>query len=263
MNDALYIAAAGMRAHQAEVDAISHNVANISTPGFKRERVDYAAVSSAIVATSEADSADVVAAAVAPEASRGAGTVASTRISMLAGELRNTGEPLDVAIDGTGFLEVVRADGSPAYTRAGSLKLDANGQLTLADGTPLASRVDVSPDTKQIFIDTDGRVRAVVGDSSAPAEIGRFDIVSFANPEGLESIGNNLYAPTAESGQAQVGSPGENGLGVLRQGYVESSNVQLTDELVSLMVAQRGFEMSSRVAQAADQMLAITNSLYR
>jgi flagellar basal-body rod protein FlgG len=170
---------------------------------------------------------------------------------------------LNVAIDGAGFLEVARADGTPAYTRAGALKISADSELTLADGTPLASRIQIPPDATNLRIDADGRVFATVAGEVEPVELGRIELVSFSNPTGLRAVGANLFVASAESGEARAGAPTEEGFGSIRQGYLETSNVQLIEELVSMMVAQRAFEMSSHIVQAADQMMSITNGLYR
>jgi flagellar basal-body rod protein FlgG len=260
MFDALYIGATGMRASQAQVDTIAHNVANLNTAGFRRNVVSFAEVSAAVTATGTDPILEAVRANLA---ARGAGTLASIVLSTGGGELKQTGQTLDVAIEGAGFLEVVRADGSPAYTRAGALRLSAEGMLTLADGTVLANRLEFPPDTQEITIGADGLVTATVGGETAPIEIGRLELVTFANPAGLQAAGANLFVATPESGAARAGAPAQEGRGALRQGFLEGSNVQLVEELVSMMVAQRAFELNGRVIQAADQMMAITNSLYR
>jgi len=260
MLDTLYIGATGMRAQQTQIDTIANNVANVNTVGFRRSSVSFAEVTAAQNTLTPNPLAEAVAAALPP---RGAGTYARVALSAASGELKATGEPLDLAIDGAGFLEVLRADGSPAYTRAGTLRINDDGALALADGSPLASRIDLPPDATEIEIAADGRVLAHVDGVAEPVEVGSLELVAFANPGGLESVGNNLYTATGDSGEARSGAPGENGLGSFRQGYVESSNVQLIDELVTLMLAQRAFEMNGKLVQAADQMLAIANSLYR
>jgi flagellar basal-body rod protein FlgG len=260
MYDALYIAATGMRASQTQVDTIAHNVANVNTAGFRRNVVSFSEVSASVTPTGT----DPILEAVRSNlASRGAGALASTALSTAGGELKQTGEKLDVAIDGAGFFEVVRADGSLAYTRAGSLRLNGEGLLTLADGTPLAARMQFPPDTKEIQVSSDGKVLANVGGDVAPIEIGQLDLVTFTNTAGLKAIGANLFVATPESGEARAGAPGEEGRGSLRQGFLEGSNVQLVEELVAMMLAQRAFELNGRVIQAADQMMQITNALYK
>lgn len=260
MFDALYIGATGMRAQQTQVDTIANNVANLNTVGFRRSIVSFEAATAAVMPTG----ADPILEAVrASLETRGAGALAHTTLSTVGGELKQTNQPLDIAIDGAGFLEVVRADGTPAYTRAGSLKINSDGQLAISDGTPLAGRFTFPTDTKSVQIDSAGNVTATVDGQAQPVPVGRIELVSFTNPAGLQAIGGNLYLPTADSGEARTGAPSEQGLGSIKQGFVESSNVQLIEELTSMMLAQRGFELNGRVVQAADQMMAITNSLYR
>lgn len=260
MFDALYIGATGMRAQQTQIDAIAHNVANVNTVGFRRSSVSFAEMSGPRDALSPSPLAEAVAQALGP---RGAGAYARVALSAHVGELKQTGSAFDVAIDGSGFIEVLRADGVPAYTRAGTLRVNDDGALALADGSPLAVRVDVPPDATDVEITAEGRVLIRVDGLAEQIEAGQLELVSFVNPAGLEAVGENLYRATADSGEARSGAPGENGAGLLRQGFLESSNVQMIDELVTLMLAQRAFEMNGRVVQAADQMLAITNGLYR
>jgi flagellar basal-body rod protein FlgG len=257
MFDALYVGAAGMRGHQLQIDSIAHNLANLNTVGFRRGIATFSEVSAALSTTAVngvfADNAD---------AFRGAGISASVTLSSHAGELRQTGEPLDVAIDGLGFIEVIRADGTPAYARAGRLRINDNGELATLDGSPLAAGIQVPSDARNIKITEDGRVQATT-DSDESVELGQIELVTFPNATALRPLGANLYAADAATGDPQAATPGQSGMGVLRQGYIESSNVQMADELVTMMLAQRAFELNSRVVQAADQLMSITNSLYR
>ena len=257
MTDALYVGATGMRAHQTQVDTIANNIANVNTNGFRRETVNFSSVMAAL----QSSATDPLGSSVrASLATRGAGAIASLQLSTNGGELKQTQQPLDVAIDGRGFFEVTLPDGTPAYTRAGALSLDADGLLAGA-GLPLSGRIAVPADAGDLRITPDGRVLANLPDRE-DVELGTIELAGFANPAGLESIGDNLFRATATSGEMQLGAPGAAGNGVLRQGFLESSNVQLVDELVALMIAQRGFEMNSKIVQAADQMLGITNALY-
>jgi flagellar basal-body rod protein FlgG len=260
MFDALYVGATGMRGQQLQIDTIAHNLANLNTVGFRRNVTTFAEVTAALSANRNLDITRV---GFSNVASRGAGVMSTVTASSLAGELKATNDPLDVAIDGPGFFEVIRADGTPAYTRAGTFRVDADGALTTTDGSLLASRIDVPADARQVIVQADGRVMAIVGDSEEPLELGHIDLVTFSNPAALQAAGNNLHIAPPAAGEPRPSTPGENGVGLLRQGFIESSNVQLTDELVALMLAQRGFELNARVVQAADQMLSITNSLYR
>ena len=258
MVDALYVAATGMRAHQAEVDVISNNVANVTTVGFRRESVSFSALTAAMAAGSVDPAFEATRPATAQP---GSGTVGEVVRSSAAGELKPTGEPLNVAIDGAGFIEVLREDGSSAYTRAGMLGVNADGLLATAAGRPLATQIAVPTDAVAITIGTDGRVMAQLSTDKVPTELGKIELTSFANSAALTPLGDSLFGATPEAGEPSRGQAGENGLGAVRQGFLESSNVNMSDEMVSLMIAQRAFEMNSRVFQVADQMLSLTNSL--
>lgn len=260
MFDALYVAASGMRGEQQQIDTIAHNLANLNTVGFRRGVVSFSEVSAALAANSVSELSQ--AQSPAPVA-LGAGVSSSVSLSSVAGELKQTGESLDVAIDGLGFIEVIRGDGTPAYTRAGKLRINDEGLLATQDGSPLAARIEIPSDARQIKILADGRVTVLAGDGQEAIEAGQIELVAFQNPAALTAAGANLYVAPASAGEPQIAAPGELGMGSLRQGFVESSNVQLADELVTMMLAQRAFELNSRVVQAADQMLSITNSLYR
>jgi flagellar basal-body rod protein FlgG len=257
--DALYVGATGMQAHQAQIDTIAHNVANLNTIGFRRGIVTFSEVSAALSA-SGMDPGVLQTTSGTP---RGAGVMQTFTLSALGGELKATGESLDISIDGSGFFEVVRADGTPAYTRSTRLKVNADGLLAAADGSALAAQVHIPADASEIRISAEGRVAIRVPEVEELQEIGQIEVVTFSNPAALQAAGQNLYIAPAAAGEVQTLAPGEQGSGIVKQGFVESSNVQLTDEMVTLMLAQRAFELNARVVQAADQMLSITNSLYR
>jgi flagellar basal-body rod protein FlgG len=262
--DALYIAATGMHAHQSQVDAIAHNVANLNTVGFRRSVVSFSEATASVSPVSANAGIEGLGVTTSPAGTlRGAGALAHTALSTTGGELKQTSQPLDIAIEGSGFLEVIRPDGTPGYTRAGALSINPEGLLALEDGTPLAGRIAVPPDAKEIRIKADGTVLAFVDGQTDPVEAGRIELVTFGNPAALEAVGGNQYVATTESGDARVGTPSQEGLGAIRQGFLESSNVQLVEEMVAMMLAQRAFELDGRVIQAADQMMAITNGLYR
>jgi flagellar basal-body rod protein FlgG len=257
MFDALYIGATGMRGEQTQIDTIAHNLANLNTVGYRRAVTSFEEISGALGVAAG------TAAASAQGNAHGAGALAQVTLSSLNGELKVTGEPLDLAIDGAGFFEATRADGTLAYTRAGKMQVTADGLLALADGSVLTSQIEIPSDSQQVRIAGDGRVLVFTPDADEPVEVGRIDLVTFPNQGALQAIGDNLYVAPPAAGEARSANPGEAGLGAIRQGQLESSNVQLTDELVTMMLAQRAFEFNSRVVQAADQMMSITNSLYR
>jgi len=255
MLDAIQISATGMRAHETEINTISHNVANINTIGFRRQIVAFNELSADISAM-ESKQENLDASSV-----RGAGAMAHVSLSTGMGELRQTGEALNIAIDGVGLLEVLRGDGSLAYTRAGSLAVNDMGELTTSSGEVLSAHVAVPAGATNLRITSDGRLSAMV--NGTDQELGRIELTSFSNPAALMAVGDNLYAATSQAGEMQIGTPSESGMGSLRQGYLETSNVQMIDEMVALMLAQRGFEMNSRVVQVADQLQSITNGLIK
>jgi flagellar basal-body rod protein FlgG len=266
MFDALYIGATGMRGQQMQIDAIAQNVANLNTVGYRRRTVSFAEIAAAIAQGSEVavgSSSPVSMSSISTMRSAGAGAMPSLFLSNAPGELKPTNDALALAIEGVGFLEVTRVDGSPAYTRAGQLRINEDGMLAISDGSPLAARIQIPSDAHDLRIGTDGTVSALVGDRTDPIELGVIELSSFANPSGLKPLGDNLYAATEQSGEAHAAPAGEAGTGTFKQGFVESSNVQMTDELVNLMLAQRAFELNSKIIQAADQMLGIANGLYR
>jgi flagellar basal-body rod protein FlgG len=255
MNDALYIAATGMQMQQLNVDTISNNLANVNTPGFKKGQVSFQALVKH--GLSQPGSTEM-----GQEMALGGGVgLASMSTLFSPGELKKTGNPLDIAIQGDGFLEVVLPDGTSAYTRGGTLTVNKDGLLATAEGYPLKPNIHVGTDATNIAVAADGRVTA--GAQGETLEIGRIELANFSDVSGLDAIGSNMYRPTERSGDAIIRMPGEDSAGTVAQGYVEASNVKLVDEMVNLMVAQRAYEMSVKVIQASDDMLAMSNNLRR
>lgn len=255
MNDAMYIAATGMQAQQTQITVIANNVANVNTSGFKRSSVSF----HDLVNTEAAVPLDSAPSRAALHASAGVAAGAATR-QFAAGDLKHTGNPLDVAIQGSGFIEVLLADGSTGYSRGGTLHVNADNLLATAEGHVLKQRIQMPADARSFAIAADGQVTATDGQSKEWS-LGRIDLVTFANPAALAAMGDNVYRLSAEAGDALVATPGEAGAGRLVQGQVESSNVKLTDEMVQLMVAQRAYEMNVKVIQAADEIAGMTNNL--
>jgi flagellar basal-body rod protein FlgG len=249
-----------MQAQQAHVDAIANNLANMNTPAFKKARVSFSdLVVSGVGGSRRGDAA---------EGQQAAGNGAGVRIANAArlfdaGETKKTGGPLDVAILGDGFLELAMADGSRAYARGGSLKVNADGQLSTPAGIPLKPVISVPDGAEAVLISAAGRVQARLPGQSSLIELGLLDMVRFTNPQGLQAQGANVYRATEASGDAIGGRPGEDGMGTLAQGFLEGSNVKLMEEMVDLMVAQRAYEASVKVVQASDEMLGMINSLRR
>lgn len=258
MLDALSIAATGMQAHQAHVDAIASNLANVNTPGFKKNRASFSElVVSAATAARAAESGEA-----------GTAVAAGVRLSASAktfdaGEVRKTDAPLDVAIVGDGFLELAMPDGSRAYARGGTLKVNADGQLATQAGMPLKPGIAIPDNASALLISNTGRVQVRVPGQSAAIDVGQLELVRFANPQGLQAQGGNVYRATEASGEAIGGRPGEDGMGTVVQGSLEGSNVKLVEEMVALMVAQRAYEASVKVVQASDEMLGMINGLRR
>jgi flagellar basal-body rod protein FlgG len=258
MLDSLYIAATGMQAQQLNVDTISNNLANVNTAGFKRSRVAFEDV---LYRELGRDSALLG----APAAARfGAGVaVADTTRVFDDGELKKSEGPLDLAIRGQGFFEVRRADGTLAYTRSGALQVTRERLLATADGHVLTPELQVPEEATSVAVDAGGRVSARVPGESSPVEIGRLELARFVNPAALTALGGNLFAASERSGDALYGRPGEEGFGTLTQGFLESSNVKLVEELIGLVLAQRAFEVNARAVQASDELLGLVNNLRR
>lgn len=258
MNDSLYIAATGMQMQQKNVDTISNNLANISTPGYKSARVNFEDLMyrdlSGAATLSDAGSAN--------QLLQGGGvSVASIIKSFASGELKKTDSQFDVAIQGDGFIEVVDTNGTAAYMRGGTFSVDKDGFLVTSAGQSLKSSIRVGTDAKSITIGADGRVLVQSTSQATATEVGKIDLVRFADVSGLEALGGNLYRPTERSGDSIAGTPGEENMGTFAQGYQEASNVNLVQQMVDLMVAQRAYESSSKVIQASDEMIAMSNNL--
>lgn len=258
MNDSLYIAATGMHMQQKGVDTIANNLANVNTPGFKKGRVSF----EDLVYRDLSGAAAAIDSAIPQRLWQGSGVgLASVLKSFAAGELKKTDKPLDLAIQGEGFLEVVANEGSPAFSRGGALMIDKDGFLATAGGHPLKPAIHIGLDANEIVIRPDGRVFVRARERSEPLEVGRIELARFSDNTGLTGIGGNLYKTSERSGEPMYGQAGEDGIGTVAQGYVEASNVNLVEEMVDLMVAQRAYETSVKVIQASDEMLAMSNNL--
>ncbi|MBL8572350.1 MAG: flagellar basal-body rod protein FlgG [Hyphomicrobiaceae bacterium] len=258
---ALQIAASGMYAQELNVQVISNNIANMRTTGFKRQRADfqdllYQNLRRMGATTSEAGT--LVPAGV--QIGSGVKTAATPRI-MTQGVIQSTEKDLDLAVRGEGFFRIQLPDGRTAYTRDGSFERDATGTMVTADGYTVDPAITIPENARDISINATGSVQAVLGNSSTSTVLGQIQLARFVNPVGLEAIGENLYLETASSGAAQVGNPGDEGLGTLLQKQVEMANVNPVSEISDLISAQRAYEMNSRVIKAADEMLSATSNL--
>lgn len=260
MNLSLYSAATGMEAQQLNLNTIANNLANVNTPGFKRSKVEFQDLLYQNPRASGADSGGGNLVPTGVEVGNGS-RVASTSKVFTQGQLTNTGEKLDIAIQGEGFYEIQRPDGTRAYTRDGSFKLNAQGQVVTTDGLPVLSGFQPIPQgTTSVSVGQQGEVTV---QSSNGTQTFTLQLARFANPAGLRSLGGNLYEETAASGTPELGKPGEQGFGQTIQGYVENSNVNIVEEMVNLIVAQRAYEINSKSVQASDEMLQNVNNMKR
>lgn len=250
----LWIAKTGLEAQQVQLDVIAHNLANVSTNGYKRARVVFEDLLYQTVRQPGAQSSQQTQIATGLQLGTGVRPIATERL-FTQGNLQQTGNRLDVAIQGPGFFQVLLPDGTTAYTRDGSLRLDAQGQIVTASGYPLQPPLTVPANALSLTIGKDGVVSVLTPGQQRPTQIGTLSLAHFVNPGGLQAHGENLYLETAASGTPITGAPGSNGLGLLNQGYVETSNVNVVEELVSMIQTQRAYEINSKAVQSADQML--------
>jgi len=262
MMRALWTAASGMNGQQYKIDITANNLANVNTTGFKKSRVDFQDL---LYQTVRYAGTPVTAGAQIPtgiQVGHGVRPVATQRL-FTQGTFQQTDNPFDLVIEGDGFFQILLPDGSIAYTRDGAFKRDSDGRLVTSDGFPLEPEVQIPEDALSVNIGSDGTVSVQLPGEDRPVERGKIELARFVNPAGLKSDGRNLYSATAASGDPIVGDPGLDGFGNLAQGYLEMSNVQVVEEMVSMIVAQRAYETNSKAIQAADEMLQTANNLRR
>jgi flagellar basal-body rod protein FlgG len=258
---ALSIAASGMQAQQLNVDVISHNIANMNTTGYKRQRAEFQdMLYQNLERPGSTSSASGAILPLGIQIGVGVRADAVGRVTEQGG-ISQTGNGYDLAINGRGFLQVTLPSGQTAYTRAGNLAVNADGEIVTADGYALEPSVSVPQEATAIQITRDGIVEVTLTGQSDPQQIGQLELASFINPAGLEAIGDNLFLETPASGSPNVSTPGSPGFGTLMQGYLELSNVNAVEEISALIVAQRAYEMNARVITAADEMLQSTTNL--
>ena len=253
---ALSIAATGMQAQQMRVETISNNLANMSTTGYNARRAEFADLH--YQQATRAGTINAADGTILPTGVQlGLGVRPAAVTMMVAqGSLAQTNGELDLAIEGKGYLEVTLPSGTSAYTRDGSLKLTGDGLIVTSEGFPVVPEITIPSDARSVSINAQGEVYAYFVDQVEPELIGAFTLAGFTNDKGLEAIGSNMFVETAASGPALVSEPGQDGLGTLRQGYLENSSVDAVREITELIEAQRGYELNSKVITAADQMLA-------
>lgn len=250
----LWISKTGLESQQLQMDVVANNLANVSTNGFKRGRAVFEDLLYQTLRQPGAQSSQQTQLPSGLQIGTGARPVATERL-FTQGNLQQTGNDHDVAIQGNGFFQVLLPDGTTAYTRDGSFQSDSQGQLVTASGFPVQPTITVPPNALSLTIGKDGTVSVRVPGSATPVQIGTMQLATFVNPAGLQAMGENLYLQTASSGTPSTNTPGANGTGLLNQGYVETSNVNVVEELVNMIQTQRAYEINSKAIQTSDQML--------
>ncbi len=259
---ALKTAALGMTAQKLNVDVISNNLANVNTNGFKKSSVEFQDLLYETIESGETNRRNGLEKPGHIQIGLGNRPIATYR-SFSQGNISETGNPLDVAIDGKGFIQVELSDGSYAYTRDGALKINSDGQLVTNAGLKIFPEITIPETTNSINISQDGVVSVMLEGQNQPEELGQIELVSFMNPAGLKARGSNLYEVTEASGQPVFGLPSEGAMGRLVQGYLEKSNVDIAQEMIKLIVAQRAYEVNSKAVKTADELMSMTNNLKR
>lgn len=259
---ALYTSATGMHAQELLIDNTANNIANVNTTGFKRSQLDFADLVYTTLREPGTQNASGQQIPTGLQIGSGVRAVGTTRLHT-PGSMQQTGNTYDMAIEGDGFFKVQDAQGRAFYTRAGNFHLDGQGQLVAADGYLMDPPITVQQDATSVTINADGSVSATLPGQTTAQQIGQLQLYRFPNATGLKSEGNNLYSLTDAAGTEQQGVPGQLGLGLLRQGFLEGSNVQVVTELISLISAQRAYEVNSRAIRAGDEMLSTTTEIVR
>ena len=256
---AMFTASTGMHAQQIFVDATANNLANTNTTGFKKSRVDFQDIFYQKFRSAGAENVAGTQIPTGIEVGLGVKPVSISKI-FTQGELIKTDNPLDVAIEGRGFLQILLPDGTTAYTRDGAIKLDSTGQLVNGDGLIFQPAITIPTGTVEITIGQDGTI-TTIDETGTGTNVGQIQLADFLNPPGLTSLGRNIYQETVASGTPTPGNPGDSGMGTLSQGFLEISNIQLVEELVNLILAQRAYEVNSRVIKTSDEMLRVATQL--
>jgi len=258
---ALSIAATGMAAQQTNVEVIANNLANMNTTGYKQQRAEFEDLLYQNIAqpgASTSDSGTLLPSGI--QLGAGVRTAAVYRIEGQ-GDLTNTGNPYDLAVNGPGLFHITEPDGTDAYTRAGNFALSPQGQLVTTEGYTVAPGIAIPPNALTVTVNSQGQVQVTVPGATTPNTVGQLELVRFPNEAGLSAVGNSLYLETPSSGSPQSGVPGSTGYGTIQQGFLETSNVDPVAEITSLITAQRAYEMNSKVVTAADQMMSTTSQM--
>jgi flagellar basal-body rod protein FlgG len=260
MMRALWTAGTGMSVQQVNLDVIANNIANVNTTGFKKGRADFQDLMYQTIKLqgTKNDGGNQIPTGI--QIGHGAMLAAVQKV-FIQGDFSQTDNETDLAIEGTGFIQVTMPDGTLAYTRAGSFKKDSEGRICTSDGYLVTPNITIPTNATKTSIGSDGTVSVQVQGQSSLSQIGKIELASFPNPTGLNSIGKSLYQQTDASGSPVLGTPGTNGMGTLLQGYLEMSNVNIMQEMVNLIIGQRAYEVNSKAIQAADEMLQIANNV--
>jgi flagellar basal-body rod protein FlgG len=259
---ALYTAASGMTAQQANIDNVAHNLANVNTTGFKKGRMEFEDLVAQRLKEPGSPTDASGEAPIGLEIGLGTRTVATAR-DFSPGNLKVTNAPFDLAIQGRGFFQITMPDGTIGYTRAGELHLSSEGQIVTAQGYPLQPQLTIPANATSVTISTQGIVSVAQPGQTAAQQVGTIELATFQNPAGLAAAGGNILTPTSASGEPTTGVPGVDGIGTVIQGFVEESNVSVVEEMVNMILGQRAYEANSRVVKAADEMLQQVNNMAR
>lgn len=259
---ALWTSATGMQAQQMNIDVISNNLANVNTTGFKKSRIDFQDLLYTTIKAAGTESAAGIQLPTGMQVGNGAQSTAIERI-FTQGDFMNTGNQFDTIIEGDGFFQVLKPDGTTAYSRDGAFKMNSEGKLVTSDGYVLQPEITVPSDAVNVSIGVDGTITAMLSGQSSPSGLGQLQLAKFVNPAGLKSLGKNLYEISDASGQPIVANPGSEGLGTLNQGFLEMSNVKVVEEMVNMIVAQRAFEINSKAIQTGEEILRLAAAMHR
>jgi flagellar basal-body rod protein FlgG len=251
-----------MQAQQLTLDVVANNLANVQTTGFKRSRIDFQDLVYETLQAPGAASAQGQEIPSGFQVGHGSRAVATQRL-FIKGDLQQTANPLDLAIEGEGFFQILQPNGDTAYTRAGAFKKDSQGRMVTSDGFTIEPQITIPDNALTITVGVDGIVSVTLPGQAQPQQVGNIQIARFVNPAGLIAQGRNLFMPTQSSGDATTGTPGQDGLGTLLQGFVEGSNVNVVEEMVGLITSQRAYEINSRAIRTADEMMQTANNLVR
>jgi len=257
---ALWTAASGMQAQQTNIDVIANNLANVNSTGFKRSRADFQDILYQTSRTAGSSSSNGTTVPTGVQIGLGTRTAAVQKLFTV-GDMMQTNNDLDLAIEGDGFFQIELPNGETGYTRAGALKKDGTGRLVTSDGYPVLPGLNIPENATTVSIGSDGTVDVFLDGGSEATNIGTLQLSTFSNPSGLKAIGKSLFTETSSSGAPVTGIPGDTGIGTVAQGFLEGSNVNLMEEMVNMIAGQRAYEVNSKSIKTADEMMQMTNNL--